>query len=211
MAYAGNQTAIVTFKYLVAGGLAYSVVEYGTEDAGLYATPSNIANEVDTVIVPEILDIMSDEATLVDFKVETTHPPSVPLYAPHIEIKNAPGNVVSEMLPPYASYRIYKTPDNSAVEGSLSSPFRLGMIRFPGVPESFQVNGIVTALGVAALNQLALVAGTLTAVPAVPGGTLDYRMLMVRRETGTTNFGLAPVSSLNESSILGTQNSRKIT
>lgn len=212
MTYAGNQTAIVQIKSLVAGQLCYNTLEYGTEETGQYTTPAFFSAAWIAANLFELANVMSDQATVLSIGVSTTAPTGVPPYAPHIQTVNQAGNVVSQVLPPYSSYRVYKQPDNAAFEGTFGSAFRVGMIRFPGVPETYQQSGLVVPPGTAEIDTLATSLLEVDAALAEGVGSIIFRMIMVRREVGNPgNFGLAPLLTLSASNILGTQNSRKIT
>lgn len=212
MPYAGNQTAIVQIKSLVAGQLCYNTLEYGTEEVGQYTTPAFFSAAWIAANLFELANVMSDQATVLSISTSTTSPTGVPPYAPHIQTVNQVGNVVSQVLPPYSSYRVYKQPDNSAFEGSFGSTFRVGMVRFPGVPESYQQSGLLVPPGTAEIDALAASLLDVDAALAEGVGNVAFRMIMVRREVGNpANFGLVPVMALSASNILGTQNSRKIT
>lgn len=212
MTYAGNQTAIVQVKTIVTGQLCYNTFEYGTEAVGKYTTPGTFLSAWLSTNISNWLACLSDQAQILSVSVATTSPTGVPPYAPAMDPINDYGTEAAQSLPPYASYRIYKQPNNAAFEGTMGTDFRIGMIRIPGVPETFQTGGLLVTAAVGAVDALA---DALTFIELTPvGGGLDiqFNMIMVRREVGNpANFGLVPVLATYASTILGTQNSRKIT
>lgn len=212
MPFAGNQTQIVQIKSIVSGQLCYNTLEYGHTDTGNYSRVSDFGTAWLNAVMTSLLDVMSEDTQVLSVTFSATSPTGVPPYAPNVVAVNLPGNVVSQSLPPYASYRLYKQPDNASFEGTFGTEFRVGMMRVPGVPELWQSGGLLITTATDALDTLA---GNLLSLD-VPGqvgvGDIFFNMLMVRREVGNpANFGLAPVLALAESNILGTQNSRKIT
>lgn len=209
MAFAGNQTQIVTIRTILQGQICTNVLEYGTEDSGNYADPEDFGTSWIAGNQNDWLACLSEDASMLDITFSTTHPTGVPAYAPFIASINLPGAVASEALPPHVSYRVYKVPDNANVEGVLNDNFRLGATRISGVPESFQSSGIITLAAKGLLETLVAGMVAITTTSAV-SGSVDFNLLMVRRETGTSNFGLTKVFNYVVQSTLGSQNTRKL-
>lgn len=209
MAYAGHQTQIVTVRYILTGQICENVLEYGTAETADYSDPVDFGTAWETANLSNFLDCLSNQVTLLDITFAPTHPVGVPAYAPYISVWNSAGSVDDDSLPPHVSYRLYKIPDNANIEGVLDGPFRAGMTRISGVPESFQENGLLNSLGVGALNALAAGMVEITAPSAISGDVV-FNLLMVRRVTGSTDFGLTKVFNYVASAVLGSQNTRKI-
>ena len=210
MPFAGHQTAIITFTSTIQGEQCVNSLEYGIANTGDWSTPAKIADEVVSTVVPEWLAAMSEAATLETVYVETTSPTGTPPYPPAIRFIGSVGDIVSECMPPNVTARLYKTPDNTSIEGTLTDPFRVGMLRFSGVPENAQTSGVLDSTYLALLTALGNV---LVALPPITGensGTLLFNLLMVRRESSPPAFGLTSVIDVTPSTILGTQNTRKI-
>lgn len=124
------------------------------------------------------------------------------------EAYNLDGSVIGDVLPPYVSQRLYKIPNNVAIEGTNLEPFKVGRVALPGVPEIAQENGILNSAHVVSLNALAAALNNFN----LSGGGASLYMFMYRLDPlnpAGTAVSAAPLTSLEASAMLGTQNSRK--
>lgn len=116
---------------------------------------------------------------------------------------NLQGTIVGDALPAFNSQVLVKVPDNAERDPPSAAAFRSGRASLPGVPESGQNDGALTAAQLTLLDAWGLEAITLS-------GTLtDYKLFYPRREgTPSTTTAAVPVSSFTGTKV-GTQNTRK--
>lgn len=196
----------VTVKSIVGGESCFNVLQYYTDDAApSQATPTEFIDEWEDTILPLWQAVISSYAKVVQITVDPTIPTGQGYtpYAPVTRSYNAIGSVLSEVLPPYASWRLYKVPNVDAQDPATPvQTWRNGMVRIAGVAESDQNEGVATAGALIGLTSLADALGVINA------GGLDH-ILYWRRLIGGDYFYM-PAIGVIPGSILGTQNTRKI-
>ena len=117
----------------------------------------------------------------------------------------SPGNVAGECMPVYNSMGLRKLPDNAEIDPVGAQPFRVGATRLPGMPESFQENGVYSSAANTALQALANPLDTFVA------GTETWQMYMYR-DVDTIPGQVVPHAVPVLGMVLGkpgTQNTRK--
>jgi len=181
-------------------------LDYSNLESPGYTAIGAFSDEFMTTVIPLWLEVLALDCVIDEFEVYVYgSAPDISLLTP----VNANGLVVSDALPPFVSQRIFKLPNNSAIEGSDTTPFKKGRIAIPGVPETAQHNGILTAAHQAKLQDLA---GAIANIqPAAPFDDLLY-LYMYRLDPaspGGLAVSAAPVLTCAASNQLGTQNSRK--
>lgn len=181
-------------------------LDYSNLESPGYTAIGAFSDEFLAVVIPLWLDVLAQDCVIDNFEVFVYGPaPDISLMTP----VNANGLVLSDALPPFVSQRIFKLPNNAAIEGTNLTPFRKGRLALPGVPESAQHNGILTAAHQAKLQDLASALATIE--PAAPFDDLLY-LFMYRLDPvnpGGVVESAAPTLALAASNQLGTQNSRK--
>lgn len=210
MAYAGNQTVMVDIAISYSGQTGHMTLEFGTENVGEYASPSAIADVLETQFADALRDCLSNQALLVGFTVSTTAPTGVPPFPAVFREIAQYGTITSQPLPPHVCARIYKIPDPTTHEGALTTPFRVGMVRLMGVPEQHQDAGILDSTYVALLNTFGETIEDFEVDYGV-WSDIPYELIMVRRDSSSGDFAIEAVQETDAGAILGSQNSRKIT
>jgi hypothetical protein len=199
MTILGNNNLAIYFRGFQRGVSCITRIDYTNLDSPSTVAPAAFSDEILATVVPLWLDVMALDYVLSEFEVFVYGPaPDISILTP----VNANGLVVSDALPPFVSQRIFKLPNNTALEGGGGEPFKKGRISLPGVPESAQHNGILTSAHQAKLQDLADALASV--VPAAPFDD-QYVPWMYR----PLPEGAVPVLTMASSNQLGTQNSRK--
>lgn len=130
---------------------------------------------------------------------------SPPFFLPVNEV----GQVGGESLPPYCTVSLTKLPDNTTIDPSGGEDFRNGAIRVSGIPETHQADGYLVSSVIA--NWTTVASNFLNLdITGVYGSSAFLTLGMFRPAKGANPRYKAVLDALVVSSILGTQNTRKI-
>lgn len=192
----------VTLKTLCNGQTFYNVIKHSSTIVGAYTTPTIFALAWIADVIPLWADCLATSAVISQIKVEAFAPAGVPAFPPYFSPLSVPGTVAGDVLPPYVSARVYKTVDpEESFPTDPPTPWRYGMVRISGIPESSQVNGFLTE---AALDDLQLVADALYGFEAA---SFAWQMHIDRFQDGNWYWGV--IGSVTAGYMLGSQNTRK--
>jgi len=192
----------VTVKSLLAGQAFYNVIKFSSTIVGAYTTPTIFANAFLAQVLSPWQDIITDQTTIVQLRVDSFAPAGVPAYPPHIVPLALQGTVADDALPPYVSARIYKSVDAAQQYPSAPpTPWRFGMVRISGIPETFQEEGFLTPTAIGLVQDLA------DAMFAMNAASFDWQIHIDRIVAGTPYWGV--IDTLTAGALLGSQNTRK--
>lgn len=180
---------------------------YAPNDPDEYPTPTEMANDIVSVILPAMADFSSVSLRYERVSVIQRGPNSG---ADITQFVSVPGLIVGESLAPEAAFSFLKNPDNATIEGANTIPFTKGGFRLMGIGEASQNLGVVEAPELADMATLAalIVARTVTTVLF---GPILLKLYMERAPLtpGGPPDSAAFVASVSARGVSGTQNSRK--
>lgn len=193
----------ITVKSMLNGQTMYNVIKYSSTIIGAYTdTEIFCTNFVDNIL-PYWEAILSQEAQIIQVRADAFAPAGVPAFPPYVVPLGVAGDVADQALPPHVSARLYKSVDPEESYPTLPpTPWRFGMIRIGGIPESAQDAGILNSAYMT--NLLALT----NALINVNAASFDWQMHIDRIVAGTPYWGV--IGSLNAGNRLGSQNTRKL-
>lgn len=155
----------------------------------------------------DLVALLNPAATLVKVVAAVYQLPTSGNSPPNTAIYNEAGGATgSEPMPPFATIRVIKVPDNSLAEPSGQQPFRNGRISFMGSGEGNQSGGLITSSSRTAWRAFA------ETLESVTVGSDVFSLMFVRPAdtlAGGNPDTRCPVLETDVSQVIGTQNSRK--
>lgn len=205
------QQIMITLLTQVAGENCYTRLPYNSGDTEVYHDPADVLEDWLDLFVVLWKDIMPANTYIVAAQAESNRPPGVPLYLPSIQTIGEEGTVASDSLPPFVSYRFYKQFNNEDIDPPTATrPFKMGMLRPPGVPEAFQEAGVLNGAAISAITPLTSTLHNFATVDShIYTLSLAHPDPTGTSAGGATLYSGVMVTGLVPSIYLGTQNSRK--
>jgi len=171
-------------------------------------SPDECAAAFNSDIVTAYRNCMAGAAAVLAISWSTNTPAGIPPFPENTEFFSGQwGNRTGGIMPPYVSATILKIPDVAEQDPpDAYSNWRVGAVRIPGISESDQDAGLITASAlIDALNAL----GEVLELGAVGGEELKLHFGRAGNATSPTP-AIVPVLETVASTRLGSQNSRKI-